>query len=453
MRIKQNPLVKGLLAVMVIVPIYFFATHADKPSEKGDGAAVQSNKPAETSNEEIAALSGYLSTVENEQKTIKRQLANLITKEDVEALLQAADHQSTNIELQDLLAKVNRLINERANALQEKILELGTVPANQLGNVDDEIPFSDTFEEAFDVDMKSQNDENAVTGDEIQWVYPLGLNPEKGVDGFFEGLPTLGKQVNAAAGSVKKDAIRAKKALEAALKPIPYATIHADSSIHGATALTALVGRIERKGKTHDPFRFQVILSGDTLMANGHSMPGVANAFVSGSATGDRAFSCVRGKVTSITFNFSDGRIYKQKGTFEQPLAEIGDLWGNPCIKGILLDDINQFVAVQGAVSGLASLAETITKQQQSITSAGNSQSLQLSGSAGKLAAGSFATGGLNKGSELLAERFENYYQAVYVPPGEKISLLFTEDIAIDYKPSNRKISYEDPFHGLTDLD
>ncbi len=403
MRIKQNPLVIGLVAVIVIVPLYYLVSNADKPTKKRQGAVVQSNQPRETANEEIAALSGYLSTVENEQKTIKLQLANLITKQDVEALLQTSKGESKpQIEMEDLLAKVNRMVNERANQLQKKILEQGSLPANQVGNVDDEIPFSDSYGEAFEVDMGS---ESAEQDEAIQWVYPIGLSPETGVEGIFKGLPTLAKPANTSPDSEKNST---KEALEAALKPIPYATIHADSSIHGATALTALLGRVERKGLTHDPFRFQVILSADTLMANGHSMPGVANALVSGSASGDMAFRCVRGKVTSITFNFSDGRIYQQKGTFEQPLAEIGDQWGNPCIKGSLVDDIQQFIAVQGEVSGLASLAESISKQQQSITSTGNAQSLELSGSAGKLAAGSFATGGLTKSSELLASRFED---------------------------------------------
>jgi len=196
-----------------------------------------------------------------------------------------------------------------------------------------------------------------------------------------------------------------------------------------------------------------VMLSGDTLMANGHTMPGVANAIVSGVGTGDMAFSCVRGRVTSVTFNFEDGRIYNQKGTYEKPIAELGDRWGNPCIKGVQVDDVGKYITAQGVVAGLSNYAETIAKQQQTLTSSGNSTSIGLTGNAGKLAAGSFASGGLNKTGEMLSERYENYYEAIYVPPGEKVSLLFVEDVPIDYIPTNRKVSYEENYSPITALD
>ena len=196
----------------------------------------------------------------------------------------------------------------------------------------------------------------------------------------------------------------------------------------------------------------QVALSGDSLLANNHHLPEVANAIISGQAIGDKAFSCVRGYVTSITFNFSDGRIYNQTGTFSEPLAELADKWGNPCIKGVAVDDIGKYLAIQGAAAGISSFADTVAKQQQEIVSTGNNAALDLTGSAGKLAAGSFISGGLNKTSETLSERFESYYEAIYVQPGMNVSVLFLQDINIDYKPTNRKVSYEENSVAITSL-
>ena len=456
MRIKQNPIVKGLAALMVIVPIYFLATDSgddsdvqESPKEKEVG----SGKPVQTENEAIAAMSAYLTTVEGEQKRIKESLDNTVTKEDLQQIVESSKNSSgDSVDEEALLDKVTRLIDARTSAIKEKFIADNTVDPSRVGNVDNEMPFADAFE----VNTGTSSQQGNKNPEEIQWAYPVGFTPDedKGViDGLFGNGNAFGKKAGNFADNVKDSASEATAMLEEELKPIPFATIHSDSSIHNATALTALIGRIERKGQTHDPFRFQVMLSGDTLMANGHTMPGVANAIVSGVGTGDMAFSCVRGRVTSVTFNFEDGRIYNQKGTYEKPIAELGDRWGNPCIKGVEVDDVGKFITAQGVVAGLSSYAETIAKQQQTLTSSGNSTSIGLTGDAGKLAAGSFAEGGLNKTGEMLSDRYENYYEAIYVPPGEKVSLLFVEDVAIDYIPTNRKVSYEENYSAISALD
>lgn len=469
MRIKQNPLIKAVVALMVFVPIYYFATNGEKTAggelgkerDSHSGKRADSGKPAETGNEAIAALSGYVTSVEEDQLALKRKLENVVTKEDVKALLgQLETKGEGGVDEEELFKKVSKMVNERTLELQKIILEQGSIPPGSVGNADDEIPFGDAFEVNLGDKAENQDGGGGKDGGKdggekaITWLYPVGfVQEEEGLNGLLDGLPTLGNKAEGFADDFGESVGDVKDALEAELKPIPYATIHSNSSIHGATALTALIGRIEKKGKTHDPFRFQIALSGDTLMANGQTMPGVANALVSGVATGDRAFSCVRGKITSITFNFSDGRIYNQEGTFEEPLAEMGDEWGNPCVRGILVDDIGKFIASQSAISGLASVAQSIAKQQQSITSAGNSQSIETTGSAGRLAMGDFVAGGLNKTSEILAERYENYYEAIYVGPGEKVSLMFIQDIIIDYKPTSRKVSYEENFVDVYGLD
>lgn len=454
MRIKQNPLVKAMAALMIFVPLYFLATSSsEEKSEKVESKSDSKNsvKPAVTENEAIAALSGYLSTVESEQGILKQKLDSVVTKDDIAKMLSDAQITAPAVNEGALLDKVNQLVTDKTKTLQKQLLEKSAVSPNSVGNADSEIPFG----EAFEVNIPSKGS-SGNNDDEIHWAYPVGFQLEKDgksvVDMFGTG-DSWGKHAGKFAGNVKASAADTKALLEEELKPIPYATIHGDSSIHGATALTALIGRVERKGKTHDPFRFQVMLSGDTLMANGQTMPGVANAIVSGVGTGDMAFSCVRGKVTSITFNFEDGRIYRQKGSYEEPLAEIGDKWGNPCIRGELISDIEKYIVAQGTVAGLASYADTIAKQQQTLTSSGNSTSLDLTGDAGTLAMGSFASGGLNKTAETLSERYENYYEAIYVPPGEKLSLLFIDDINIDYIPTNRKVSYESNYHNTASLD
>lgn len=445
MRINQNPLVKALTALMIFVPIYFFATNDHKESQQAQtnpSAKEHSSKPIETANEEIAALSGYLTTVEAEQSVIQEKLDNLVSKSEFEQLIASVKNNAPHgFDENALLEKVNTLITSRVKVLQKAIIKQSAVAPDRVGNVDEqfETPFNDAFEVNTGVQQDSANASN-----DVQWAYPLGYQIEdKSVESLVSGFTPFSQEMGKFSDKVVDGSNEFKGTTGKELTAIPYATIHSDSAIHGVKALTALIGRIERKGKSHEPFRFTLIISGDTLMANGQVMPGVSNALVSGIATGDWAFNCVRGKVISFTFNFEDGRIYNQKGTFEQPLAELGDEWGNPCVKGVIVDDINQFILAQGSIAGLAATADMIANKQQSITTSGNTQSSVKKGRYGALAGAGIVSGGLNKTGEILAERFSSYYEAIYVPPGAKVSLFFLENINIDYIPTNRKVSYE----------
>lgn len=454
MRIKQNPIVKGLAALMVIIPVYFLATDSGEESDVQSSTTESegsNGKPFETENEMIAAMSGYLSTVEGEQKQIKNLLDKAVTKDELKQIIESSKaNDESSVDEDALLAKVAKLVDKKTTSFKETFISENTVNPNSVGSIDEEMPFADAFE----VNTSSFPQGKNKNSEEIRWDYPIGHvhDEDKGALDSFLGSD-FGLNPIEFSDSVKSSAAEAQSVLETELKPIPFATIHSDSSIHNATALTALIGRVERKGKTHDPFRFQVMLSGETLMANGHTMPGVANAIVSGVGTGDMAFSCVRGRVTSVTFNFEDGRIYNQKGSYDEPIAELGDRWGNPCIKGVQVDDVAKHITAQGVVAGLSNYAETIAKQQQTLTSSGNNTSVGLTGDAGKLAAGSFGVGSLNKTSTILSERYENYYEAIYVPPGEKVSLLFIENVSIDYIPTNRKVSYEENYNPISTLD
>ncbi|PKG68611.1 hypothetical protein [Pseudoalteromonas sp. GutCa3] len=456
MRLNQNPLVKGIIGLMIFIPVAIYFTNSDDATVPESTTKKNANElPSVTENEAIASLSGYLTTVEDKQKGITQKIDQLVTKDDLTKIISDAAQKNPTgqTDVVSLEKTVNSIVAKHVAKMQKKLISENTIQPSNAGNIDDELPFG----EEFDVNISSDYGQKKVGANpnQITWDYPLGhkVEGENGVvGGILSSGDVWGSKASNFGESVSNDVTELKQDLERDLKPIPYATIHSDSSYHNATALTALIGRIERDGKSHSPFRFQVALSGDSLLANNHHLPEVANAIISGQAIGDKAFSCVRGYVTSITFNFSDGRIYNQTGTFSEPLAELADKWGNPCIKGVAVDDIGKYLAIQGAAAGISSFADTVAKQQQEIVSTGNNAALDLTGSAGKLAAGSFISGGLNKTSETLSERFESYYEAIYVQPGMNVSVLFLQDINIDYKPTNRKVSYEENSVAITSL-
>lgn len=460
MRINQNPLIKASVAICIIIPIYFLATHSNNDyAEKSPYQPANAITPSlknTTDNEEIAALSAYLTTVENQQKALQREFKQASDKnqsygEQLATLQKNPPQLTQSVSPEQLEKRIQEVVAERLASIQTQLLERHGVTPDSTGSVNNTMPFSETFEIGQSKEITSS--------DQVQWSYPVGYQTKK-EDGVIGNLLETGKATNVAfSRAFQAETAAASPQLNSPrdtvtdIQPIPYATFHRDSSMHSAMALTALVGRIERKGNSHDPYRFQVVLSDETLMANGHQLPQLKNAIVSGLAVGDRVMKCVRGKVTSISFNFSDGRTFNQLGTFEKPLAELADPWGNPCVSGKLISNVTEYLASQGIVSGLASVSDTIAQQQQTLNSAGNTQTLSLTGSTGKLAAGSFAAGGLNKMGELLNDRYESHYEAVYAPPGQSVSLLFLQDIAIDYHPSNRKVFYDASVTAITPLD
>tara|TARA_R100000655_G_scaffold73498_3_gene112038 strand:- start:325 stop:663 length:339 start_codon:yes stop_codon:yes gene_type:complete len=105
---------------------------------------------------------------------------------------------------------------------------------------------------------------------------------------------------------------------------------------------------------------------------------------------------------------------------------------------------MNEVIAAQGTLAGLSSFASSIQKRQQSLESSATSQSLVLDGSESLAALGAVGSGGLNKASDILAEKYDAYYSFVYVEPGENITLLVDNNIAIDYDETGRKVRYDE---------
>ena len=78
----------------------------------------------------------------------------------------------------------------------------------------------------------------------------------------------------------------------------------------GATAWTAVIGRIPVKGTVSDPMPFKVLVGAKNLAANGLELPPELEGMVfSGHAVGDFTLRCSSGKLDSVTFVFNDGTI------------------------------------------------------------------------------------------------------------------------------------------------
>lgn len=433
--LKGNSLLPvGVVIIIGIVGVITFS--GDNPeTESGDNSQRESASTVEmTPKEEVKLLAEQL----QELRERNSGLAESVTQRVVSELSEAKD--KADVSAEDLEKMVERKLSA---LLADAEIDPSNAPPADSEVDDSEAPVASlprprspnekAFQQQFEI-----NGEGAAgyVSEDITWEYPVGY--QKNSEGIIESM--TGKVTQwGERGSAEVKSVTQPKDI-----PVePFITIPSDSRIYDVQAVTALVGRIEKNGNNKAPWGFSATLSGDASLANGFNLPEVQEARVSGVAIGDLAGKCVKGFITSVTFIFPDGRIANKKGSFEEPLARIADEYGNPCIPGVYFDNINEVIAAQGSVSGLSSIAKSIEQRQQSIQSTATSQSLVLDGSSSLAALGSGLSGGLAKTGELLAEKYDAFYSFVYVEPGETITLLIDNNIAIDYDPNGRKVRYD----------
>lgn len=230
----------------------------------------------------------------------------------------------------------------------------------------------------------------------------------------------------------------------------PVYTVPRNATLIGATAMTALVGRIPVQGQVRDPMPFKVITGADNLAANGLTLPGVAGMVWSGTAIGDWTLSCVTGRLDSVTFVFDDGTIRtisgddrKQQpgGGTDKPLAWISDTQGVPCINGERKTNAPAFlgqrigVMALQAAAGAAAAAETT-----SVVSESGAATSQVTGDPGAYMLGKAVSGGSEEISRWLMERQAQSFDAVFVPAGVDIAIHVDRELPIDFDPNGRRL-------------
>lgn len=243
----------------------------------------------------------------------------------------------------------------------------------------------------------------------------------------------------------------------------PVYTIPENATLIGSRAMTALLGRIPIDGKVTDPYPFKVLIGKDNLTANGIDLPDVQGAVVSGSATGDWTLSCVRGTVTSITFVFTDGTIRtvpspdgqgqnNQSGQNNQNggsgtnggIGWLSDENGIPCLSGDRKSNASTYLpTLFGLAAGSAAGDALAANQQTAQTNALGGVTSTLTGDAGQAVLGKALSGGMAETVNWVKARYGQTFDAIYVPPGQKVAVHITRQLAIDYAEQGRKVKYD----------
>lgn len=242
----------------------------------------------------------------------------------------------------------------------------------------------------------------------------------------------------------------------------PVYTLPENATLVGSRAMTALLGRIPVDGKVTDPYPFKVMIGKDNLTANGIELPDVQGAIVSGTATGDWTLSCVRGAITSITFVFSDGTVrtlpspdgqgqngsggnQSNQGVNNNSIGWLSDDSGVPCISGTRKSNASTYLPTIAALAAASAAGDAVAENQNtSQTNGYGGVTSTLTGDAGQAVLGKALSGGMRETVDWVKARYGQTFDAIYVPPGQKVALHITRQLAIDYEEKGRKVKYDD---------
>jgi len=240
----------------------------------------------------------------------------------------------------------------------------------------------------------------------------------------------------------------------------PVYTIPKNSTLIGSVAMTALLGRIPINGTVSDPYPFKVIIGADNLTANGIELPEVESAIVSGTASGDWTLSCVRGDVSSITFVFYDGTIRTLPSSSQQAAQSVGsamgasesekssigwlsDPQGLPCVYGERKTNAREFLLTSFILSAAGAASSAYAGSEVTTIAGADSVTSSVTGSKGKYVAGEAVSSGVDDVRQWVTDRFGQTFDAIYVPPGQRVAIHIDQELAIDYEFKGRKVRYE----------
>ncbi|MCB1907034.1 MAG: TIGR03752 family integrating conjugative element protein [Rhodocyclaceae bacterium] len=293
---------------------------------------------------------------------------------------------------------------------------------------------------------------------------PAGYRLGKGADGK-QGI--VRDTPLAAPGVLPAPPVAAQPIAPKTVEVKPFYTIPENATLLGATAMTALIGRVPVNGQVTDPMQFKLLLGPENLAANGHVLPAnLAGVVVSGVAIGDMALSCSEGLIQSLTFVFNDGAIHtvsrRSNGTTptfgggsgggaggKSALAEapklgyISDRYGNPCIPGQFVTNAPSYLTdiVGLRTLSLAGKAAAASQTTQSTNAFGGVNS-SVTGNRGTFILGEAVSGGVDEVSSWIMSRLNNSFDAVVVAAGAEVAVHIDTEIPIDKSSQARRLDY-----------
>jgi len=441
---KQNRLLPILAAIVVLMLVLVLSKSCNNDRTENimlDSVPMASAPDADTPADTIKTLTANVAAMTAELQALRQ--ANTSLRTDNETLLQDRD---------ELEERVGARIDKEF-ASREK--QQGRVDVEALTSLSERV---DALSEALTASFSNTGKLDIPVGlglelihstAEMIWIEPLDLSSSDLSD---EHLGRLGKlkrlsSVNGTQNRPRDSELRT----QAANSPKPVYTVPRNATLLGATAMTALVGRVPIRGEVRDPMPFKVITGADNLAANGLTVLGVAGMIWSGTAIGDWTLSCVTGRLESVTFVFDDGSIRtissddrdNRTGDANRPLGWISDAHGIPCVSGERKSNAAAFLTQRIGVKAIEAAAEaaaaaqttTVIRDSGAITS-------NVGGNTGRFVLGKTLASGSHEIAQWLLERQAQQFDAVFVPAGAELAIHVDRELSIDLDPNGRRLSY-----------
>lgn len=383
--------------------------------------APDADTPADT----ITTLTANVAAMTRELKRLEKDNADL--KDDNRELQQ---------QRQALEEQMSTRITAEIERLQESSEDRDSEAVNALNRridaISDSLSRSPTATDSSDLPIGFGFDV-PMTETEIVWIEPL----DAGANGA--ALPDLRPTIGARRTEATEDPV------------IPKYTVPRNATLLGATAMTAMLGRVPIRGEVRDPMPFKVLTGVDNLAANGYSIPGVAGMVWTGTAIGDWTLSCVSGELHSVTFIFADGRIKTissdesngQNGNTRRALGWISDARGVPCVSGTRKSNAAHYLSQRIGAKTMEAAAEAAAAAQTStVIRDSGSVSTAVDGKLSSYLLGRSVADGSAEIAQWLAERQAQSFDAVFVTAGADLVIHVDRELAIDLDPHARKLHY-----------
>lgn len=246
-------------------------------------------------------------------------------------------------------------------------------------------------------------------------------------------------------------------------QPSTVKTIPARSTLLGAKAMTALIGRVPVSGRLEDPYPVKLIVGSNNLASNGHSIHGLDGIIFDGVAKGDWNLGCVSVNIIGGTYIFDDGRIQHltsstgnsiDAATSADSGSSIGYIsnpQGVPCIPGKRITDAHKQASLLALLSyGSGRFRGRSQSETTSIASgtAGTSTS-SVTGDASAFEANAAVADSIDTVSRIYQERIQTTTDAVVAEAGQEVAIHITHDLYIDYQPTARRLQYVNSQHSV----
>ncbi|MFP1878511.1 TIGR03752 family integrating conjugative element protein [Lonsdalea quercina] len=481
--VKSNMLPKvivvGVLAAAIIVGLKSCGGNKSPEKNQHDQSVLASLSPEElhalgvegdTPEDTLRTLVGTLRTTRTQQAELQKNIDNVL-KENEELRKR---NQNVSGQVSEAVAGFQKQAQQRQQQLQQEQQTLmGKIQSltDQLANNKDKKKNDSDIPLGLGLDGMGASDGRAAPGqDGLMWVNPKDQKePDpRNTNSAKEGpqFPTSFLADNAltrqkAAYEQQVKGHTHEKGDEESAEPV-Y-TLPENATLVGSRAMTALLGRVPINGTVTDPYPFKLLIGKDNLTANGIELPDVEGAVVSGTASGDWTLSCVRGQVNSITFVFADGTIRTLPkananagsgnsggaGNGKDVSTNAGIGWisddnGIPCISGERKSNASTYLPTIAALSGASAAGDAFSQGQYTAQNNVNGITSTMTGSAGQAVLGKALSGSMKETADWVRERYGMMFDAIYVPPGQKLAVHITRQLAIDFETQGRKVRYDD---------